>query len=88
MCGESNVGHMRQLSKFAMTHSAMGEFVILTTAYIDSLSGVKGLPLEEFPSQTVTIKLGDAKRLLAELKKSIAYIEAGIEPPFSEIVER
>ncbi|TKI03871.1 hypothetical protein [Martelella alba] len=78
---ESNIGHMPQLSKFAMVHSAAGEFIVLKTAYIDSLAGTKWLTPQIYPDQTITIKLADAKELLAELKKSIDYIEAGIEHP-------
>jgi hypothetical protein len=84
---EYDIGHMRQLSKFAMTHSAIGEFVILRTAYIDSLSGVKGITPDKYPDQTVSIRLADAKRLLAELKKSIDYIEAGIELPNTVFID-
>ena len=84
---ESNIGHMRQLSKFAMTHLAVGELVILRASYIDSLAGVKWFTPEAFPDQTIVIKLADAKRLLAELKKSIDYIEAGIEHPASKFLD-
>jgi len=84
---ESNIGHMRQLSKFDMMHCAAGEFVILRSAYIDSLSGTKWVTPEEFPDQTIVINLANAKRLLSELKKSIGYIEAGIEHPAGKIIE-
>ncbi len=83
----SNIGHMRQLKKFAITHYAAGEFVILRSAFIDSLSGTKWFTPEKFPDQTVVINLADAKRLLCELKKSIGYIEAGIEHPAGKIIE-
>jgi len=84
---ESNIGHMRRLSKFAMTHCAAGEFVILRSAFIDSLAGTEWFTPEEFPDQTIVINLADAKRLLSELKKSIGYIEAGIEHPAGKIIE-
>jgi hypothetical protein len=78
---ESNIGHMRQLNDFHMAHLAVGGLVILHASYIDSLSCVKCSTPEAFPDQTIAIKLADAKRLLAELKKSIDYIEANIEHP-------
>ncbi len=81
---ESNIGHMRQLSKFAVRHLAVGKLVILHASYIDSLAGVKWFTPETFPDQTIAINLADAKQLLAELKKSIDYIEAGIEHPASK----
>ncbi len=81
---ESNIGHMRQLSGFDVTHLAVGKFVILHASYIDSLAAVKCFTPEAFPDQTIAIKLADAKQLLAELKKSIDYIEAGIEHPASK----
>ncbi|WP_413724848.1 hypothetical protein [Sodalis sp. RH16] len=87
MCTEFNMVRMRQLSKFAMTHSAAGEFIVLQVSYIDSLTGTKWLTLKEFPDQMVTIKLVEAKRLLSALKKSIDYIEAGIEHPADEFLD-
>ena len=83
---ESNIGHMRQLSDFDITHLAVGKLVILHTSYIDSVAGVKWFTPETFPDQTIAIKLADAKQLLAELKKSIDYIEAGIEHPASKFL--
>lgn len=84
MRDESNIGHMRQLSDFDMTHLAIGKLVILHASYIDSLTGVKWFTPKVLPDQTIAIKLADAKRLLSALKKSIDYIEAGIDHPIGK----
>ena len=78
---ESNIGHMRQLTNFTMDHCAAAEFIVMKSEYVDTLASTKWFTPEEFPDQTVVINLAGAKRLLSELKKSIGYIEAGIEHP-------
>lgn len=70
---------MRLLTKFKAAHSALGEFVILKSSFVDTLSVIAGFKAENYPDQQVMIRLSEAKALTSELQKSAHYIEAGIE---------
>lgn len=70
---------MRLLTEFKAAHSAFGEFVLLKTSFVDTLSGVADFKAQSYPDQQVMIRLAEAKALITELQKRVQYIEAGIE---------
>lgn len=70
---------MRLLTEFQTAHSALGEFIILQSSFVDTLKAISSLKHENYPDQTVMIRLSEAKALIAELQKRVDYIEAGIE---------
>lgn len=86
MIEEYEHGHMRRLRKFTMIHSVIAECIIVRVEFVDSLSESKNplYRIKDFPPQITVIDLPQAKLLLAALKKSIGYIESGIEHPSGE----
>ena len=78
---------MRLLTEFKAAHSAFGEFVILKSSFVDTLTGVVDSKVEMYPDQQVMIRLSEAKALIIELKKRVQYIEAGIEDAGSTFID-
>lgn len=70
---------MRLLTDFQAAHSAFGQFVLLKSSFVDTLSGFADFKAETYPDQQVMIRLSEAKALISELQKRVKYIEAGIE---------
>lgn len=79
MKSQDEFSGMRLLTDFKAAHSAFGEFVILKSSFVDTLSGIADFKAENYPDQQVMIRLSEAKALISELQKRVHYIEAGIE---------
>ncbi|MFU2317956.1 hypothetical protein [Rahnella sp. PCH160] len=79
MKNQDEFGGMRLLADFQTAHSAFGEFVLLKSSFVDTLSGIADFKAETYPDQQVMIRLKEAKALISELQKRVQYIEAGIE---------
>jgi hypothetical protein len=79
MKNQDEFSGMRLLTDFQTAHSAFGEFVLLKSSFVDTLSGIADFKAETYPDQQVMIRLKEAKALISELQKRVQYIEAGIE---------
>lgn len=79
MIKQDEISGMRLLNEFKAAHSALGECIILQSSFVDTLAAFSSFKHEEYPDQTIMIRLNQAKALIAELQKRVDYIEAGIE---------
>lgn len=87
MKDQDNFSGMRLLTEFKTAHSALGEFVILKSSFVDTLTGVVDSKVEKYPDQQVMIRLSVAKAIIFELQKRVQYIEAGIEDAGSTFID-
>lgn len=79
MHNQNELGGIRMLTDFKVTHCAFSEFVLLKTSFVDTLAGVADFKTETYPDQQVIIRLSEVKALITELQKRVHYIETGIE---------
>ncbi|HFS5793746.1 TPA: hypothetical protein ACH1J3_000374 [Citrobacter werkmanii] len=84
---ESNAGAMPELTDFAISYYALTEHVLLHAKFTDTMVSVPSWPSVQFPDQTICLCRRQAENLLRELKKSVDYIDAGIDHPSIKFID-
>lgn len=84
---ESNAGAMPELTDFAISYCALTEHVLLHAQFTDTMASVPSWPSVEFPDQTICLSRRQAQNLMRELKKTVDYIDAGIEHPSIKFID-
>lgn len=70
---------MKSLEDFQIHHSAFGQFVILSSSFIDTSKNISRVDGIKYSDEIILIRIKDAKGLIKEIKKHVDYIDAGIE---------
>lgn len=84
---ESNVEAMPELTDFSISYCALTEHVMLHACLTDTMASVPMWPVTEFLDQTICLSRRQAENLLRELKKTVDFIDAGIEHPSIRFVD-
>lgn len=84
---ESNAGAMPELTDFAISYCAYTEHVLLHAKFTDTMASVPSWPSVQFPDQTICLSRRQAENLLPELKKTVDYVDAGIEHPSIKFID-
>ncbi|GGD25826.1 hypothetical protein GCM10011513_24150 [Franconibacter daqui] len=83
---KSNVGHMPELTDFAMVYSAAGKIIVLDLEMKDSLTDYVDDP-QLFPDIHLSIRADMARELAHALLECADNIDAGLTHPTIRLVQ-